>query len=1094
MTFRPLHGWLLAFAVSPYPLIALQGSPMQKQKIDYARDIAPIMKASCTGCHGAVKPAAGLDLTTMEGVRKAVRPTNADGSLLLQRVLGKGGKQQMPIGMPPLPNSQVALIRDWIDQGAGNAPLVSYSKDVLPLFKAHCVTCHGSTNPAAGLDLSKGDSIKKVVVAGKPEASALVQRLKGLGGKQQMPIGFAPLSAAQIGSVEQWIAAGASTADGSNLLHWAYRAPVLPAIPGVKNKAWVANPIDAFVLAKLEKEGLKPSSQASKETLIRRVSLDLTGLPPSPGEVDAFLADDSSNAYEKVVDRLLASRHYGERQTQPWLDLSRYADSDGYEKDLNRTVWKYRDWLIDAFNRNERYDQFTIDQIAGDMLPKPSVDQLVATGFNRNTMFNREGGVDQKEAHFNVVIDRVSTTATVWLGSTIQCARCHDHKYDPFSQKDFYRMIAFFDNAVIIPRGDAHIGEQNYFEPEIQVPTVAQTARKAELEGRAKELEATLETSDGSLNAERAKWQEDARHTAQWVPLANQAIKSSVGSTFNLLPDASFLATSKPPERDNYTVSGKTSLDSVSGIRIEALTDPSLGGTGPGRTDNGNFVLTGLVLKVNGVAVPLDVAAADFTQEQYDAFSVAKRNRGNGWAVYPNTGKPHELILEAENPMKVEPGAKIEVVLEHQSTWEGHQLGRFRISLTSSPASAATFAPADVKKALAANPRSAADEAKLKDYYRTFAAGLRGVRKELGEVNMALQAVNNAVATALVMQDMPITGPLTSNIRPRGEFLSKGDQVTASVPAIFPALKTEPATRLGFAQWLVRKDNPLTARVQVNRMWEQYFGHGIVETSEDFGTQGTQPTHPELLDWLACQFMNKGWDMKAMHKLIVMSSTYRQSSEASAALEEKDPKNQLYARGPRFRLDAETIRDAALKEAGLLNGAIGGPSVFPAQPTGVWDTPYNGEQWMTSDNGDQYRRGMYTFWKRSSPYPSFISLDATSRESCLVRRIRTNTPLQALAMMNDPVMMDAARGLARRSALEGGKDPGSRITFAFRVVTGREPNKKELDRLQALRQKLVDRYTKDSANAMKLGGSPEKAAWTMLCNVLLNLDETVTKE
>jgi hypothetical protein len=751
---------------------------------------------------------------------------------------------------------------------------VDFFKDVQPIFKESCYGCHGPDQQMGGLRLDQKAAIMKGGASGKPflpgnsKESLILHRVMGQGGPQ-MPLGFPPLSAEKIARIRLWIDQGADWPDSpaGSAKHWAYQAPVRPPLPKVQRSGWVKNPIDAFVLARLEKEGLQPSHEASKETLIRRATFDLTGLPPTPKEVDAFLADKTPHAYEKVVGRLLASPHYGERWARPWLDLARYADTNGYEKDERRSIWKYRDWVINAFNRDMPFDQFTIEQIAGDMLPNATLDQKIATGFHRNTMFNAEGGVDQEEQRWITLIDRVGTTGSVWLGSTIQCSQCHNHKYDPFTQKEFYQFLAFFDHSK---------------EPQLSVPTPGQVIQQASMKAEIERLDALMKA--------------------------------------------------KPGETPAYAQ------------RVRYLK-----------------------------------ARAEKVQKELD-------------------GLP--------------------------------------------------------------------------------------------------------VTTTLAMEEIPDRETPSTYLRIKGAFLQKGEKVYANVPACLPPLsKDEPRNRLGLAKWLVDKRNPLTARVTVNRIWEQYFGQGIVETSEDFGSQGSPPTHPELLDWLATEFMNKGWSQKAIHRLIVTSATYKQSSSVTPALLERDPNNKLLARGPRFRLEAEMVRDLSLAASGLLSPKIGGPSVFPPQPEGVWNIPYNGDQWVTSTGEDRYRRAIYTFLRRTSPYPMLLNFDGTSHEFCTVRRIRTDTPLQALNTLNDEAFFEAARHLAKRMQREGGANLKSKLTYGFRLCLTRKPTPLELSRLTGLFEKEAARYHSDESDAKAVlavkDASPdaaELAALTLVSNVLLNLDETLTKE
>ncbi len=979
--------------------------------------------------------------------------------------------------------------------GQQPAPKVKNASEALTLFKAHCVTCHSGTDAPGGLSLSSIDGLRKGGVSGKlfipgdSKNSLIMQRIRGQLGKPQMPMGFAPLVPEDADKIARWIDSGASL-DPGEATHWAYRKPKMPAPPLVKLRSWVRNPIDAFVLARLEKERLQPSPEASRETLIRRVSLDLTGLPPTIAEIDAFVNDKKPGAYERVVDRLLSSKHYGERQALPWLDLSRYADSDGYEKDLSRTSWKYRDWLIQAFNRNEPYNQFIVDQIAGDLLPHPSTDELIATGFNRNTMFNREGGVDQAEAHFNVVVDRVGTTATVFLGSTLQCARCHDHKYDPFTQRDFYRMAAFFDNSAIYPRGPKDVGEEKWFEAELRTPSPEQSARERKLSTDVVELKRRIDTDSQSLGDSFASWKRAAGSPAEWSALPPSRAVAESGAKLEMQKDGSVLATGQNSPRDTYSLDFRPPAGPLTALRIEALTDPSLTAMGPGRADNGNFVLTGVSASLDKKPVDLVLAATDYAQRDFDPAGVLAHNKSTGWAISGAMGKPHELILLTSKPIDVKAGEVLHLSLEQQSPYVGHNLGRFRISTSASEAPTVEVAPEAVRSMLRTGKL---DDSKLLAYYRTVAPSLGALRVRLSIDQKELSELDDQIPTALVMRDNPVKGPLKTHVHTRGEFLSPAEEVEAGVPKIFAQLtKEEPQNRLGLAEWLASKDNPLTARVQVNRLWEQCFGRGIVETSEDFGTQGSPPSHPELLDWLACKLMAENWNLKAINRLIVTSATYRQSSRATEKLLRDDPQNILLARGPRFRLDAEAIRDTELTAAGLLDPEIGGPSVFPYQPDGVWDNPFSDEKWPMSTHGEQYRRGLYTFWKRTSPYPSFLSLDATSRESCTVRRIRTNTPLQALALLNDTATFDAAKALAKRMMGAGADDKG--ISLGFRLCTSRRPEASEKSRLLALLGKERQRYRADRKRAGELAGGVDAAAWTMVANVLLNLDETITKQ
>lgn len=967
-------------------------------------------------------------------------------------------------------------------------PRVSFSKDVLPIFKAHCVSCHTGIGGSGGLDLSDAKGVQKAVklfIAGNPSDSYLIHRIKGLDGMSRMPVGFAPLSDEDTAKIEAWISDGAKFDEASGVKHWAYVTPVRPKVPAIQSD-WIRNPIDAFVFERLRKEGLHPSMPASKEILLRRVTLDITGLPPTPAELDAFLADKTPNAYDKVVDRLLASPHYGEKMAMGWLDLARYADSNGYEKDLRRTAWKYRDWVIDAFNANMPYDKFTIDQIAGDLLPNSTLSDKVATGFNRNTMFNQEGGVDQAEAHFGVVLDRVDTTATVWLGSTLGCARCHDHKYDPFTQRDYYRMAAFYDNTEVYPRGPKDVGEEKWFEAEIPVPDAAQLKKEQALNASIAAQEKGIQAQNEAIKPNFDQWKTAVLTAPVWAPVKPTALVSTEkGVELKAEADNSVLVTGKNPDQNTYQITFQTT-EPTTGLQLETLPDSRLGTRGAGRIENGNFVLTSVKVSVDGVPNDVAVARADFVQAQYNIDRLFLDDGKSGWAVDPQEAKPHNLACTLEKPIPA--GAKVTVSLAFASEWKMHTLGRFRISTTSHIDPVAAFLPDPVRKRLTEGSQDNVAES----YFHEITPLLAGLRKQLAIDKQALAKLKDSTPTAMVMKEKPTAGPLKEFIRHRGEFMTKTDEVTAGTPAVLPLLNNDRANRLDLAKWIVRKDNPLTARVEINRLWESVFGRGLVETSEDFGTRGSPPTHPELMDWLATEFMARNWDVKAMMRMIVMSSTYRQSSAATADLIEKDPQNLLYARGARFRLPAESIRDEALAASGLLSKKVGGPSVFPSQPDGTWDSPYSGESWMPSKGEDQFRRGLYTFWKRTATYPAFMAFDATSRESCTVRRIRTNTPLQALEMLNDQAVLEASKALGTRMRKAGTTNP-ERLKAGFRLCTSRLPNPTELTRLQALFTKLKSRYTAKPKEAAKVGGNAEDAAWTLVGSVLLNLDETITK-
>lgn len=941
------------------------------------------------------------------------------------------------------------------------APKVKFWDDIVPIIKAECLVCHQGESAKAGLDLSDPKAIldSGTVVSGKPNESELINRLKGINGPS-MPLGFRPLSADIVGKFERWIAEGAST-EGKPTPHWAYVKPTKPKPPTNEK-----NPIDAFINARLKQVKLKMSPEASKEALIRRVSLDLIGLPPTVEEVDAFLKDKSPDAYEKLVDRLLASPHYGEHVGRYWLDLARYADTNGYEADRTRQAYLYRDWLFKALNANMPFDQFTREQLAGDLLPNATLAQKVATGFHRNSMMNEEGGVDAEEQMYQTIVDRVNTTSTVWLASTMACTRCHDHKFDPFTQKDYYSMFAYFGNNVYDEVGDVNVGQRKFYERSLKVPDPTQSKQVEEIKEAIDKVDQDIRRRKASLppglgDAE-PKWE-----TIKPVSASSQE------TTLTVQSDNSILASGANPPNATYRVKVQL-LKPSTGFAIRALPHDSFPAKGPGRATSGNFILSGVRVEKAGQRVPLVSASSSFTQGGYD-INQSAFGGGAGWAVSPQYGTEHLAGFGFEKPLSGE----IEVVLEFKnSQWKEHTIGRFAIAVTDEEVPRAE--PAEIKALKAKASLTPDERTRIESFFYSVWPVTASLNREKVRLQGELQMVENSIPAALVLGDHP--GPKKTHIRERGMYKVFTGETESSMPEFLGTPPPKAADRLALANWLTSKDNPLTARVQVNRMWEMHFGRGLVETSEDFGTQGAKPSHPELLDWLAVTFMENGWDMKAMHRLMVTSATYKQDSRSSKLLNDKDPQNLLLARGPRFRLDAEAIRDVALRASGLIDDRIGGPSAMPYQPEGVWNSPYSGERWIQRD---PYRRGVYTFWKRTATYPSFAALDAASREECVPRRSRTNTPLQALALLNDPGMMDAAKALGKAMS-----ESQNGIETGFRRVLSRKPTAEEQKRLTTLLANLQMKYAKDPEAAKKLG---DNAPWTMIANVLLNLDEAITK-
>jgi hypothetical protein len=1041
------------------------------------------------------------------------------------------------------------------------AAAVDFAADVEPILKASCYTCHSGAQPQAGLRLDvrsmamKGSNGGAVIVAGNSQESSLIHRVRGLGGLRPMPPVGAPLNGDQIATLTRWIDQGArwpdALANESNAgiqKHWAYVRPVRPAVPAVKDLTWVSNPIDNFVLARLEKEGLKPTREASREVLLRRVSLDLIGLPPSPAEVDAFVNDKRPDAYERLVDRLLASPHHGERVATPWLEFARYADSNGWSNDRRREgMFHYRDWVVKAFNANMPFDQFIVEQLAGDMLPNPTTDQKVATGFIRNSTWNEEGGTDPAEVHWNSQVDRTNTVGTVLLGSTVECAQCHNHKYDPFLQKDFYAMQAFFNNP-IFDKSQTYLptAQRDFAEIAIELASPELIAKRDALKAEIRKVEVEQKSFPNSV----ALWQAWERSlvdaVSQWQPLQPTRVSSPKGSTLTVQQDSSVLVSGELPPNDIYIVDAKSPLDgNVTGILVEAIPDPSLPNGrdsasrigGPGRNYYGDF----MVQRIEVETGPSADALSKIVIPQTETPSGTDDGVGIGVnSVYrltqawmsdvqrdklPDRGTPdgqrvtRRFVVAPEKPFVVKSGDAVRVRIVHESELPTATLGRFRISLTTS---ADPFKVVEVDARLRplltvpweqrpgprtqdGTPVPPPKDASVPAYERDrLFLRWRAVAPELKELRAKVDGLEKqiddlGIAPTLVASENASISHPQANIRIRGVFTDKADAVPAGVPSFLGALPANgPQNRLGLARWIVGPENPLTARVRVNQIWQMVFGQGIVETTEDFGTQGAPPSHPELLDWLATEFVARKWDQKSMHRLIVTSSTYRQASTVTPELQERDPANVLLTRGPRFRVEAETVRDIALTASGLLSTKMGGPAVFPPQPPGLWSFPgfQDTDLYVESQGEDKYRRALYTFIRRTVRYPSLTVFDAPSHEVSIVRRQRTNTPLQALTALNDPAFFEAAQAMARRIVKEGGPGTPSRANYAFRLVMSRRPNANELENVALAFQKERQYFQANQAEAEKLAGTRdvELAAWTIVSNALLNLDGTMTKE
>ncbi|RIK82219.1 MAG: hypothetical protein DCC68_06975 [Planctomycetota bacterium] len=993
---------------------------------------------------------------------------------------------------------------------------IDYAKDVKPILAKHCYACHGAEKQESGLRLHTkqtalaggdgGIAIKPGDAAGSP----LLARVAGIGDDERMPPpdeGDA-LSAKEVGILRAWIEQGAKWPDGADgdgnhagKNHWAYRSPKEQIPPDVRDAAWSRSAVDGFILARLDAEGLRPSAELDRPRLLRRAALDLVGVPPSIDDVQAFVADPSPDAFERAVERLLASPQYGERWASMWLDLARYADTQGYEKDNRRTIWRYRDWVIDAFNRNLPFDQFTIEQLAGDLLPDATPDQILATAFHRNTMTNTEGGTDNEEFRVAAVVDRVNTTWAVWMATTFNCCQCHSHKYDPFTQREYYQFLAFLNQTEDQDNDDE--------SPTMPMPTPAQARETVRLQAALAEADAKLAAMEPQLAAEADAWAVRLQGPVEWQTLALSEMKSTDGATLTLQDDGSILASGERPANDVYTIAAEGDWAGVTALRLEVLPDASLPHGGSGRADDGNFVLSrfAVALADDGGSLSMAAALADFSQKDFDvAEAIESKNvKKSGWAVQPRVKEPHEAVFVLARALPAGAG-RLRVALEHRYEQPHYTLGRFRLSATRDVNVREKQAlPAAVRDAIAVprDKRTDAQGAAILAYYRSIAPQSKALRDEQDALKKQLAAV--APPRIPVLRALTASKQRTTRIMNRGNFLDLGEEVSPGVPATtHPLAKDLPADRLGMARWLARAENPLFGRVLVNRLWERLFGIGIVETTEDFGTQGALPSHPELLDWLAVDAARQGWDIKGILRRMVTSSVYRQSSNITPELLERDAYNRLLARGPRVRLSAEVIRDQALAISGLLSHKQHGPSVMPPQPDGVWKVVYSGDNWATSPGEDRYRRGVYTFWRRTSPHPAMVAFDAPSREFCVLRRPKSNTPLQALVTLNDPAYIEAAQVLARRVVREGGSTTSERIAYAIKLCVCRDATQQEIARVAALFDGERAHFARNAAAAKKMAeshagptpagvDSSELAAWTVVANVLLNLDEVVSK-
>lgn len=1139
---------------------------------------------------------------------------------------------------------------------------LDFTRDIRPILSNKCFHCHGpdENKREGGLrfdtkagPFAESDSGEPAIVPGKPAESELYRRLTTKDDSEIMPPADtgSQLKPEEIEKVRKWLQQG-----GHIEGHWSYQKLVRPKLPEVQNKKWVRNDIDRFILARLEAEGLAPAAEASRETLIRRLSLDLTGLPPTPQEVTAFLNDKTPQAYERMVDRLLASPTYGEHWARSWLDLSRYADSAGYADDPPRTIWAFRDYVIKSLNENKPFDQFTIEQLAGDLLENPTDEQFIATAFHRNTLTNNEGGTNDEEFRNAAIIDRVNTTFAVWMGTTMTCANCHTHKFDPISQKEFFQIFAILNNTEDADKRDE--------SPFLQYFTQKQKQQKKDWQQQLEKLKTKLKTSTPQLLASQKKWEARINTPLKWTATTLQQATSSAKTVLQIR-DKKSVFVKQASEKENYEIrllpassekksTAKKSTTKWTAIQLATLPNEILPGNGAG-LGGGNFVVTrvsaniepvgnrspkvryvrieipgkqkilslaevqvfsgGNNVALQGVAIqssttsagpaklaidgntdgdyftakstshtattdnpwwevnlnatqsvdriviwnrtdnnlhtrlsnfrikaigedkkviwettikespnpskafslsisrPVEMikAFADYQQPGFEASFVLDKKDPNkrGWAVAGQLDQPHMLTLIPKKPFSLQTDEQLVIRIEQQSPHGNHNLGHFQFSLTNSPiVSEIAQAKPEILKLvrLPAKKRSSEDQQKLTKYYvANIAPELNETRKQIAKLEQSVKD-QKPYTTVPVMKQLPGEKYRKSFVQIRGNYKSLGEAVQPGLLSAFhaPPKKKGLPDRLDLAKWLIDKNNPLTPRVIANRFWEKLFGIGLVSTSEEFGSQGELPSHPKLINWLAAELLRLQWDQKAFIKTIVMSATYRQDSVITDEKLERDPKNRLLSRGARFRLSAEMVRDQALAVSGLLSHKMYGPPVKPAQPSLGLSAAFGSKiDWQTSSGEDQYRRGLYTTWRRSNPYPSMAAFDAPNRETCTLKRERTNTPLQAFVTLNDPVYVEAAQALGRRMAAHSG-NLNEQIKFGFQLCTARQPQEKELQRLVQLFNSTTQKYQKDAKAATELATNPigplpqdanpaEFAAWTLLGNVLLNLDEVLMR-
>ncbi|MEX0866492.1 MAG: PSD1 and planctomycete cytochrome C domain-containing protein [Pirellulales bacterium] len=992
---------------------------------------------------------------------------------------------------------------------------IEFNRDIRPILSNACFTCHGPDSNTLEADLrldqeaeAKADRGGYFAVApGNPDESELIYRITADDEDERMPPpdSLHKLSPRQIALLTKWIEQGAAYQE-----HWSLIAPKKADPPQLEPVRvlgagdWTAHPIDRFLLRRMRIEGVEPSPRADRRVLLRRLTFDMLGLPPTPEEVAAFVNDDATNAYEQVVDRLLADEAYGERMAIHWLDVVRYADSCGIHGDQPIPVSPYRDYVINAFNENMQFDRFTREQLAGDLIENATLDQKVASGFNRLNMMTAEGGAQPKEYLAKYAADRVRNNTTIFLGATMGCAECHDHKFDPYTAKDFYSFAAFF----------ADIQEQGVYgganwKPTIDVPDAEYEQQSKQLETKIAELQQQLDAGTPELVQAQAAWEKElSEGTAAWTVAEAKQLGSSAGTELESAADGVIAATGGQ-ERDTYTITlpvdGK-----VTAIRLEVLADASLPGGGPGLANNGNFVLSELQLFAGDKQLALDQTVATHSQASYVIASAIDGDPGTGWAILPQAGKSLTAVFTLREPEQFAAGGELTVTMAFQYGSQ-HKIGRFRLATSNQAADIALGAdniPPEVRQLLAVPPQQRNEQQRdaLAVYYRGIAPQLSDLRDQLEAVNrqhaeLSKQNSRQSLVSVSVR-------PREMRLLPRGNWLDdSGPVMQPDTPDVLFKLDVgdRRQTRMDLAEWIVDRRNPMTARAFVNRLWKLYMGRGLATPLDDLGSQGNLPTHPELLDWLAVEFIDSGWDVKHMVRLIVTSEAYRQSSQPREELLKADPFNQLLARQARFRLPAEVIRDNALATSGLLVKQIGGPSVYPYQPPGYWGhLNFPKRTYPQSQGDDLYRRSVYTHWQRQYLHPAMLAFDASTREECTVERPVSNTPLQALVLLNDPQFVETARVLAAKMLREAEPSAESRVDYLVKQVLMRAPSEEERQILITIQQKHQQEYAENVDGAKQLvatgaAAAPpdldpaEWAAWTSVARIIYNLQETINR-